>query len=192
MVLNEKKPRKLFFYGKTKIMIPLKLIISYFVPPIKKYKWSFLLAFVGYGAGFAGASVVTPLFYREIIDVVSSAEDKLAAGDTAMMLVVMIAVIILLYNIAFRTADYAVVYSQSNIMRELHNYAFQKLQNHSYQFFVNTFQGSLVAKVRRYVRAFEVLHDNLVYSFLPVGIQLLGIFTVLFLIAPLIAGFFAL
>ena len=159
-------------------MIPLKRIISYYAPHIKRYKWSFLLTLAGYGAGFVGTSVVTPLFYREIIDAISSAGDRLAVADTVIALVVMIALVMLLYNTAFRIADYALAYSQSNTLRELYNYAFQKLESHSYQFFINTFQGSLVAKVRRYVNAFETLHDNVVFSFWQTSIQLLGIFMV--------------
>jgi len=76
-------------------------------------------------------------------------------------------------------------------MKELYNYAFLKLQGHSYNFFVNTFQGSLVAKTRRYVRAFEQLQDNLIYYFLYSFSQLLGIFVVLFFVAPAISSFYA-
>src|SRR3989344_5802503 len=173
-------------------MIPLKRIISYYAPHIKRYKWSFLLTLAGYGAGFVGTSVVTPLFYREIIDAISSAGDRLAVADTVIALVVIIALVMLLYNIVFRIADYAMAYAQSNTLRELYNYAFQKLESHSYQFFINTFQGSLVAKVRRYVNASETLHDNVVFSFWQTSIQLLGIFTVLFIVATPIAIFFAL
>ena len=171
------------------VMVPLKLIISYFIPHVKKYKWSFLIAFLAYGIGFIGISVITPLFYREIVDVITGAEDRIAVAHSVIMFVVAIGVTIVLYNIMLRMADYAMVYSQSNILRELHNHAFKKLMDHSYQFFANTFQGSLVAKARRYVHAFEVLHDSIVFSFWHIIVQLTGVLVVLFLLAPLVAGF---
>ena len=77
-------------------------------------------------------------------------------------------------------------------MKELSNYSFKKLQDHSYQFFVNNFQGSLVAKTRRFIRSFEVLQDNITFTFWKVILQLSGMFAVLFVVAPSVARFFAL
>jgi ATP-binding cassette, subfamily B, bacterial len=173
-------------------MISLKLILSYFVPPIKKYKWSFLFTFVFYGVGNLGMHTIVPLFYREIVDIMSSTESTIAIASTLMTLVLAIAIVIVTYNISLRLGDYLAVYSQSNILRELHNYSFQKLQNHSYQFFASTFQGSLVAKAKRYARSFESLHDQAMYSFWPIAIQLSGVFVVLFVLVPTVASVLAL
>lgn len=172
-------------------IVPLRLIISYFLPHIQKYKWTFYLVFVGYGISFVLGGIIKPLFYRDIIDVVTSAENRAAAADSVITLVIIVAGVAILQNVIHRLTDYAMVYSQSNIMRELNNYAFAKLQNHSYQFFVNTFQGSLVAKTRRFVRSFEALHDNLAFAFWQAAVQLSGIFIILFMIAPVVAWFFA-
>ncbi len=188
--VKSKKGKKLSWYSKIKDMIPLKRILSYFIPPVKKYKWSSLSAFISFGVAFLGSSVIIPLFYRQIIDVIVSSEEGVAIRGTLMGLVAAIAVTIVIYNIAFRIADYTISYAQSNILRELHNFAFQKLQNHSYRFFVNSFQGSLVAKVRRYVHSFERIHDAFTFSFWQVLVKLLGAFVVMFIIAPPIAIFF--
>ena len=192
MSYTKSKKRLIFSRYDNVFNMSIWLILSYFIPQVKKYKWSFLTAFIAYGIGFIGSSIIIPLFYREIIDVITSVEDRLSAAKDLIGLVVIIAGIVLFYNIAFRIADYALVFCQSNALKGLHNYAFQKIQNHSYQFFVNTFQGSLVAKVRRYVRAFETLQDNLLFSFWRIIVNLCGMFVVLFLIAPFIAFFFML
>src|SRR3989338_547040 len=173
-------------------LVPLRVILSYFLPHIKKYKWTFSIVFIGYGISNILGSVVKPLFYRNIMDVVVSAgENGATVTDEVIGLVKIIAGLILIQNIIHRVTDYAMVYSQSKIMKELANYSFAKLQNHSYQFFINNFQGSLVAKSRRFIRSFEVLQDNITFTFWKVILQLSGMFIVLFAVGPSVAKFFA-
>ena len=173
-------------------MVPLRVILSHFLPHVKKYNWTFYISFLGYGISIILGSVIKPLFYREIMDlIVSSGASRVAVADEAIRIVMIVGGLVLVQNIIHRLTDYALVYSQSNIMRELSNYSFAKLQNHSYQFFVNNFQGSLVAKTRRFIRSFEVLQDTITFTFLKVIIQLSGTFIVLFVVAPSVAKFFA-
>ena len=177
----------------TEKLIPLRVIISYFLPHIRKYKWTFSIVFLGYGISNILGSIVKPLFYRNIMDlIVSAGVGNATVADAVLWLVVVIAVLILIQNIIHRLTDYAMVYSQSKIMRELSNYSFEKLQDHSYQFFVSNFQGSLVAKTRRFIRSFETLQDNITFTFWKVILQLSGMFIVLFMVAPAVAHFFAL
>jgi ATP-binding cassette subfamily B protein len=75
-------------------------------------------------------------------------------------------------------------------MRELSNYSFERIIKNSYHFFSNRFVGSLVTKSRRFVRAFEIMHDTFVHNFWSTAIVLLGIFVVLFMQAPFIALIF--
>ncbi len=63
-------------------MIPLKTILSYFIPHIKKYKWTFFLALILYAIAFALSGIGLPLFYRDIIDIITSAENKVAEEGT--------------------------------------------------------------------------------------------------------------
>src|SRR3989344_3381919 len=124
--------------------------------------------------------------------VVSTGTDSTAVADDVIWLVKVIAILILVQNIIHRLTDYAMVYSQSKIMMRVSNYSLTKLQEHSYQFFVSNFQGSLVAKARIFVRSFEALQDNITFTFWKVILQLSGIFIVLFIVAPSVAKFFAL
>lgn len=173
-------------------IVPLRLILSYFLPQINKYR-TFYICFVGYGIAYILGGIIKPLFYRDIIDVISSVEkDKAAVAENVIYLVKIIAVTILAQNIIHRLTDYAMTYSQSNIMKDLTNFSFAKIMDHSYQFFVNNFQGSLVAKNRRFVRSFEALHDNVTFAFWQAVLQLSGIFVVLFVTSPIMGLSFAL
>lgn len=172
-------------------MVPLRVILSYFLPHIGRYKWTFYIPFIGFGISYILGGIVQPLFYREMIDVITTSGNNVASSEKIIRLIWMIAGIIILKNVIHRSTDFVYVYAQSKIIRDLNNYVFTKLQNQSYQFFVNSFAGSLVAKTRRFVRAFEVLQDNLAFSFWSAIIQLFGIFIVLFVLAPGVALFFA-
>ena len=50
------------------------------------------------------------------------------------------------------------------VMADLTNSCYQYLQKHSYNFFNNSFVGSLITKVKRYERSFEIVSDQLYYD----------------------------
>ncbi len=169
----------------------VKKIFRHIWPQIMKYKWSFFLTFVFYGSRVILISVLKAVYFKKIIDVISG--PTLARGVVAselMYLVVINILIILGDYICSRLGAWTIVYFQSNLMREFSNYSFGKIINNSYNFFSNRFVGSLVTKSRRFVRAFEVMHDTFVYNFWSTFIVLLGIFIVLFIQAPIIAFVF--
>ncbi|MFH0712733.1 MAG: hypothetical protein V2A55_02690, partial [Candidatus Jorgensenbacteria bacterium] len=59
-----------------------KLIIKYYWPHLAKYKKSSLLVFFSYGVAVAGGGIITPILYKRIMDVVSTAADPTAVGGT--------------------------------------------------------------------------------------------------------------
>ena len=171
-------------------LVPISLILGYFWPQIKKYK-TFYIPFIGYGAAFILGGTIKPLFYRDIIDVINSSTDRILVSENVIHLVKMIGIIVLTQNLIHRLTDYAMTYSQSNIMKDLTNFSFAKMLEHSYHFFISNFQGSLVAKNRRFVRSFEALHDNIAFAFWQAVLQLSGIFVVLFMSNSLLGLSFA-
>ena len=170
--------------------VSFKTILSYFWPHVLKYKKTFFLVFFGWAGGIIGASIIKPLIYKNIIDAISASG---TAGDTReilIQLIIYLVVVILSYLIMMRIGEYAMTFSQNNIMRELSNYSLEKLSGHSYEFFTNNFAGGLVAKSKRFVRSFETIHDTIVFTFWNTGIQLAGTFLILFYVAPLVGIFF--
>lgn len=156
-----------------------------------KYKWSFYLTFIFYAIRVFFDSILKAVYFKKIIDIISG--HSLGSGVVAPQLffLVFINILILVGGYAFsRLGAWTIVYFQSNMMRELSDYSFGKIIKNSYHFFSNRFTGSLVTKSRRFVRAFEVMHDTFVYSFWSTFVILLGIFVVLTIQAPLIAFIF--
>lgn len=168
----------------------IKLIFKYYWPYIKKYKKSGMIVFLGYGLALVGTDVIGPLLYKQIIDIVSSAKDPLVGGGMLTPILFVLGGVILLYNLFFRIADYAMTFAQSHIGKDISDDTFSRLQKHSYEFFANEFTGALVARVKRYVDAFETIHDQIVFTVWFHGLQLLIGVTVLMWFAPILGGIF--
>jgi ATP-binding cassette, subfamily B, bacterial len=153
-------------------------IISYYLPFLKKRVFSQVVMFLGYGIGILGTTVLVPLIYKGIIDVVS--ENPENAAERLGTLLLMLLASILGYNLFFRLADYFIIDSQSKIIKELYDHSLEKLQRHSYVFFSNSFVGGLVAKTKRFVNSFGTLHDQFIFHIWMSGIALISLFIVLF------------
>lgn len=179
-----------YFLKEFYIIMDIKLIFKYYWPHIKKYKKSTLLAFGMYALAAVGTDIIAPLIYKRIIDIVSGAQDpQQVAGLLMSILLVLIASLVFTVTV-FRIGDYALTFSQSNIIRDITNDAFQRLQEHSYEFFSNNFTGSLVTRVRRYVNAFEAIQDQIVFMFWHNGLKLIFGITVLTWYSPILGGIF--
>lgn len=166
------------------------LVLKYYWPHIKKYKKSTFLVFFSYGLAVASTTVITPLIYRKIIDLVMANPDPLLIASQLITIVLFLGGIIILNNIFFRAGDYSIFYVQSQVLKEVADDAFQRLQKHSYDYFTGVFIGALVARVKRYISSFENIFDYVVFSVWWAGLKLSLIFVVLVWIAPLLAGIF--
>lgn len=165
-------------------------IFFYLWPQIKKYKGSFLLTFMGYGLGVVVGSILKPYLYKDIIDVLISGGPTDFIFKKAIGLVILIAVAIVFHNIFFRIGDYSIVYFQSNVMKRLYDFSFQKLLKHSYHFFSSNSSGSIITKTKRFTRSFEAFADIVSYQIWFSIITFIGILIVLLIKAPILAYLF--
>ncbi len=168
----------------------IKLIFKYYWPHIKRYKKSTLLVFVAYFVAIVGSDIFLPLLYKEIVDIVSGASTPSLVSGELMLLLLFLGVVIFTNNLFYRVADYAITYSQSHCLKDVTDDAFNRLQVHSYAFFSNNFSGSLVARMKRYVGAFEMIYDQFVFTVWFGGLKLIFAFGVLLWVSPPLAGIF--
>ncbi len=172
-------------------MSNFKKTISYIWPIVKNYKWQFYLIFILHAFRMGLNVVVTPIFYKRIIDVISQGGADRAALSNSLFHNIFFLVAILPTAWFFgRVTQFAVSKFQSLVIKDLHDFSFEKLQNHSYTFFADNFAGSLVTKSRKFVRAFEVMHDILIDNFWSSFVIFVSIFFVFFVQAPVIAFIF--
>ncbi len=165
----------------------IKLILSYYWPHMKKYPISGIGLFFAYGIAVVASTIAFPYFIKEIIDIMTTASPSALIERELYVLVGILACLVLFYNILFRIGDYFMAYFQSNTIRELSNFCFEKLHKNSYTFFSNNFAGALVTKTNRFLHSFTELHNNFVYMLYFSLIKIIGILIVIFFFAPVIA-----
>lgn len=159
---------------------------------ILRHYWKFLRGYtlqqniilVSYGLGQIGSAVLVSLIYKGITDLVTNPPTDVR---TALIhQVYLLVAVIVGYNVCFRIGDYYIIKLESSILKELNDYALHELQKKSYSFFTNAFTGGLVAKVRRFVNAFETLYDQFVFQVWMNGVMLIGSIGVLWYSSPLL------
>lgn len=156
-------------------------VLKAFWNGIKPQKW--MLFIIIFGVAVTNVIyIITPLFYKHFFDVI------MAGGNTpsvAQILVRIIMFIGLLHGGAWlftRIAEFANNTYVPMTMANLKQQAYDHLMEHSYGFFTNNFVGSLVQRINRFSRAFEILSDELVWNLLPLFIRVSGVLLVLFFI----------
>lgn len=168
----------------------VRRIFHYYWPHIKKYRFAIGMYFFVYGSAVILSDIIAPFAYKGLIDVIERGADAPLASEQAFYWVIVLGMFIFLYNILYRTGDFLLSYSQSHILKNVTDVAFARLQDHSYTFFTENFSGSLVAKAKRFARAFEILQDESVFTLWFGFLRLGGIFVVLLATMPLLGIFF--
>src|SRR3989344_8313065 len=162
-------------------------ILYYIWPHAKKHWVSFSLVLIGYTVGIVLDHILKPLVFKEIIDLLPSNLPKDIILNQSLQLFIVICVIIIMHNIAFRIGDFAIANFESKVMKRLYDFTFERLLQHSYHFFSNNFSGSIIAKSRRLTRSFETLIDILSFQIWFSFVTLLGIVFILSSRVPALA-----
>jgi len=149
-----------------------RTILRHYMPAIRRHWKGNLSFYVFYGIGSGLSSLYIPVLYKDIVDVIAAGGNNIRAELMGILLVLAIALIV--YNAMFRAADYMIVRTQSKVLQELTDYCLEKLQEKDYMFYANAFTGSLVAKAKRFVMAYEQIEDSLVFTFWMSGISVVG------------------
>ena len=165
--------------------------ISYIKPTVMKYKWQFYSIFFLHAVRIILSGVVTPIFYKRIVDIISqTGVDRASLSSPLLKSIFLIAALLPIAWIFGRSTQYFISKFQASVIRDLHDFSFKKLHGHSYMFFADHFGGALVNKSRKFVYAFEVMHDILIDNFWSSFVIFVAIFTVFFTQAHTIAFIF--
>ena len=171
-------------------MFSFKNIWKYLRPQVQKHNVSFFLVLIGYAIGVVFDNIAKPYLFKEIVDAIASGGDHSVILHRITVIGFMLIGAILVQNFGYRCGDYASVFFQSKIMKELYDNALTRLLDHSYTFFTSNFSGSIIAKAKRWSKSFETLHDIFSYNIWFALVQIVGIMIVLFVQVPLIGWVF--
>jgi ATP-binding cassette, subfamily B, bacterial len=119
---------------------------------------------------------LTPLFYKNFFNLLE------AQAEIKSLIDILIQILIIngLGWLSWRISTFFMISFQSRVMTNLTNTCFAYLHKHAINFFNNNFVGSLVKRVNRFSRAFEVISDVFIWELLPIVVDMGFIITVLF------------
>jgi len=148
-----------------------KLTIKYYWQEAKKYKVSGIISLLTIITA-AVINVIVPLYFKKFFDALTSGGTRGEIASTLLGILFIIALFEFASWVLWRTALVTVPYFQAYVNRDLSNFCFAYLHKHSFGFFQNSFVGSLVKRVNRFVRSFENITDRIFFNFIRLFINI--------------------
>lgn len=109
------------------------------------------------------------VYYADLIDIISDAQiaSQPIAQHAIGVLMVIFGIKLFNNSLIFRLYDYAIVKLEMAMQQKLYNEIFGYLHQHSYQYFIDNFSGTLVSQIRKMTWALERFTDMLTWNVLP-------------------------
>lgn len=150
-------------------------IMKYVWPQMRKYKLLFFGAIGFFAVRVIFNSILRPFYLKYVIDAFSVAQiENIASHNLIYNAIFWVLLAYVIGSIFGRTSRFLFFLFNANMVRDLRNFAFQKIEQNSYSFFSNTYAGSLVTKSRRLITSFERMSEVFIYSFVNLIIALTG------------------
>jgi ATP-binding cassette subfamily B protein len=159
---------------------------------VRQYRWSTFALIMVVAIGSLSRNV-PPLYYKKFFDLLASA----TAGDkefVAVGLVGILGILALIEGInwtAWRLASLLNTYVETRISSAASQDCFETLHRHSFSFFNNNFVGSLTKKAYRFVGGMSMVLDQVVWTLLPLVLNVGMITVVLYGRSPILAAIIA-
>ncbi len=145
----------------------------------RPYWLSFLIITLSNIFAVIAGGIIAPIYYKNFFDVLTTKIDPKLVVPNLVHIIILILIMNLLAWIGHRLFFVYMIHLQTGIMNRLRQNAYEYLIGHSYTFFTNTFSGSLVQKVNRFMRSFERVTDRLFMEILQIVVKIIGICIVL-------------
>ena len=131
--------------------------------------------------------MIPPILYKRFFDTLESASSRAEAAPILSSLLWQVLAAYGVVWIIWRTLSFVTAYWQPKIMAEMTIGAYSYLLHHSYEFFSNSFSGSLLRKVQRLGRTFESISDKYLFNIIPLIVRIPAMMIVVYVFSPTIA-----
>ena len=141
-------------------------------------------------AAAVGFDAAAPAALKRLFDVFEASPSAESAAPAAMLALLFLLGVKVGSWLFWRLGGLVNINFQPRRMAEMQSDAFTYLLGHSYKFFADNFAGSLVKKVNRFTRGFEILADEITYRWIPIIIVMTGGVIGLYFQYPLLSFLF--
>ncbi len=163
---------------KKNIAPPMAVLKTYW--KYSQTRWGFLALTLLSGVGMQLVSLAAPIYMKQFFNTLATAAPGETAAASLLGILWIIATFWVADRLLRRLQDHANTYFQLGIMSKLYEDSFNYLLGHSYNFFASNFAGSLMHRISRFTRSFEVIADNVLTQFFPTALFVIGAVVVLF------------
>ncbi|MBU1037242.1 ABC transporter ATP-binding protein/permease [Patescibacteria group bacterium] len=157
-----------------------KQTLKIFWQHLSKYKFAVFVVFFSITLASI-ANLINPLFYKEFFDILAGSGETAAKSQILIQILFKVLAVNLVGWVLWRLATFFIAFFESKTMADLYNSCFAYLHKHSVSFFNNNFVGSLVKRVNRFPRSFEVIVDSFFFELLQILVSMIFIVVVLLL-----------
>ncbi len=151
----------------------------------KPFWLSFIMVIIAAVVSTIASGIIVPIYYKNFFDILTVKADLDFLKNELIHAIFLILIMNLVSWIAFRVHNFVSAHLQSGIMNRLRQNAYEYLLGHSYDFFTNSFSGSLVQKINRFMRSFERVTDRFFGEILRIATKVTGICFVLWFVQPI-------
>lgn len=172
-------------HGRTEMRGSARSVLRVYWRHTAAYPWTFAVVIVT-TVLVQACELMTPWFMRQLFNVIATSAPSPAVVAQLMHLLLVIGAILGCVWVLRRCFGFAFVYFEGRVMRDLVDTGFGRLIEHSYNFFVSRFAGSLTHKINKFSRAYEVMADSIIMQFIPTALFVSGAVTILYFRHPLL------
>lgn len=148
-----------------------KKTLLYYWEEMKRHKISGVLLVMSTAIATI-IDVIIPLYFKDFFNVLAGGEAREVIVKGLLSILLVVGFLKLLEWIFRRVSAFSLNYFEARLIAELSKKCFSYVHQHSFNFFSNNFTGSIVKKVKSFVRSFEVLADQLFWELLPAFITM--------------------
>lgn len=163
----------------------VKSVLRVYGRVILRYPWMLLLVFIGV-IGMQASNVAAPLYMRQLFNTLAHNAPSVEVLPQLFGIITMIALWWGILWLSNRIEHFTNLRLIARVMADLITKTFGYLIDHSYNFFISNFAGSLTHKVNKFTRSFQTMYEGIIITFFPSLLFVLGAVVVLYLRHPLL------
>ena len=164
--------------------VKLSDVIREYIHVAKPYWFTLILVTLGSIIPTISSSIIVPVYYKNFFDILTVKAETSVLVDELVHTIFLILIMNFIAWSGYRLYGFSMAHFQTKIMSHLRQNAYEYLLGHSYTFFTNTFSGSLVQKVNRFMRSFERVTDRFFGEILQIFTKVIGVCVVLWYVKP--------
>ncbi|MEO0627652.1 MAG: ABC transporter ATP-binding protein [Bacteroidota bacterium] len=168
-------------------------MLRYWAKAAYPFRWYFVGIYGFYALGIVADSILIPIYFQQMVDTMVTGTEGMQPEvlgfkyEQLLQFALMIGLLHLIRNLAYRSGDWFYDGFQLGTSRNLENGMFDHYLKHGRQFFVNHFAGGLLNDHRQMRGAFELFLDRGTFTFFWWLIVFTGSLVSLGFIFPVVA-----